>query len=159
MKFSLAAIAGFASAVAGVGLPSAFTLVADGGKTVLTDGNNLWIGANSTTHEIAILRSGENGAVSFTSKNGVPTAFQSLYVIDKEVSPVGLTIPHSGATPKGASTTGFGQTPKGYFSWEGKTWFSIDGYGEAKEKEIFWYGAHNAEYASVNLWVKECKGC
>jgi hypothetical protein len=38
MKFSLAAIAGFASAVAAAKLPAAFTLVADGGKTVLTDG-------------------------------------------------------------------------------------------------------------------------
>lgn len=38
MKFSIAAIAGFASAVAAAKLPSAFTLVADGGKTVLTDG-------------------------------------------------------------------------------------------------------------------------
>jgi hypothetical protein len=38
MKFSLAAIAGFACAVAAAKLPAAFTLVADGGYTVLTDG-------------------------------------------------------------------------------------------------------------------------
>ncbi|OQE18641.1 hypothetical protein PENSTE_c017G07326 [Penicillium steckii] len=157
MKFSIAAIAGFASAVAAAKLPSAFTLVADGGKTVLTDGQNLWVGANTTTHEIAILRSGENGAVSFTSKDGVPTAFQSLYIVKDSVSPVGLTIPHSGATPKDATTIGFDQTEKGYFAHNGKDWFSVDVPDEAGPKEIFWYGAHNAEYGTINLWVKEFK--
>lgn len=38
MKFSIAAIAGLASAAAAASLPAAFTLVADGGRTVLTDG-------------------------------------------------------------------------------------------------------------------------
>lgn len=38
MKFSLAAAAAFVSAVTAATLPSAFTLVADGGNTVLTDG-------------------------------------------------------------------------------------------------------------------------
>lgn len=38
MKFSLATIAAFASAVAAATLPSSFTLVADGGSTVVTDG-------------------------------------------------------------------------------------------------------------------------
>lgn len=36
----------------------------------------------------------------------------------------------------------------------------IDGYGEDKTaKEIFWYGAHNAKYGGIHLWVKEYKGC
>ncbi|KAJ5433464.1 uncharacterized protein N7458_012620 [Penicillium daleae] len=31
-----------------------------------------------------------------------------------------------------------------------------DGYGEDKTaKEIFWYGAHNAKYGGIHLWVKE----
>ncbi|KAJ5979623.1 hypothetical protein N7481_006921 [Penicillium waksmanii] len=157
MKFSLAAIAGFASAVAAAKLPAAFTLVADGGNTVLTDGEHLWIGTNTTTHEIAILRSGANGAVSFTSQNGVPTAFQSLYIVENSVSEIGLTRPHSGATPKDVTTIGFDQTAKGYFARKGDAWFAIDGYGENKAKEIFWYGAHNAEYAGANLWVKKFK--
>jgi hypothetical protein len=38
MKFSIAAITGFVSAISAATLPSAFTLVAEGGKTVLTDG-------------------------------------------------------------------------------------------------------------------------
>lgn len=41
MKFSIAAIAGLASAAAAASLPAAFTLVADGGRTVLTDGGKL----------------------------------------------------------------------------------------------------------------------
>lgn len=39
MKFSIAAIAGFATAISAASLPKAFTLVADGGSTVLTDGS------------------------------------------------------------------------------------------------------------------------
>jgi hypothetical protein len=38
MKFPIGAIAGLASATAAASLPAAFTLVADGGRTVLTDG-------------------------------------------------------------------------------------------------------------------------
>jgi hypothetical protein len=38
MKFSIAAITGFVSAISAASLPSAFTLVAEGGKTVLTNG-------------------------------------------------------------------------------------------------------------------------
>lgn len=41
MKFSIAAVAGLLSAVSGASLPAAFTLVAEGGLTVLTDGGTL----------------------------------------------------------------------------------------------------------------------
>lgn len=72
MKFSIATLAGLASAISAASLPSAFTLVADGGLTVQTDGGmsssflisqreitnphpeNAWIGANTTTHEVLI---------------------------------------------------------------------------------------------------------
>ncbi|GLI81636.1 hypothetical protein PoHVEF18_010021 [Penicillium ochrochloron] len=145
MNFSIAAVAGLASATATASLPAAFTLVADGGRTVLTDG---------------VRASGENSPVSFTSKSETPTGFQSLYIVENEVAPVSLTRPHSGADPDGASTTRFGVNDDGYFTHNGNAWFAIDGYGEDKTaKEIFWYGAHNAEYGSINLWVKECKGC
>jgi hypothetical protein len=74
MKFSLATIAAFASAVSAATLPSAFTLVADGGYTVLTDGRKcseslytmqvpsnitaeyLYVNGNSTSNEIAICK-------------------------------------------------------------------------------------------------------
>lgn len=54
MKFSLATITAFAGAISAASLPSAFTLVAEGGKTVLTDGQNAYINANTTDHEILI---------------------------------------------------------------------------------------------------------
>ncbi|KAJ5548369.1 hypothetical protein N7513_005603 [Penicillium frequentans] len=158
MKFSIATVAALASAVS-ASLPAAFTLVADGGKTVLTDGQNLWIGANTTTHEIAILRSSNTGDVSFTSKDETPTGFQSLYMIPNEVEPLAFTRPHSGAMPKGANMTGFGVNNKGYFTHGGKAYFAVDGYGSNPAKEIYWYGSHNAEYMAANLYVKECKGC
>ncbi|KAJ5949873.1 hypothetical protein N7454_001457 [Penicillium verhagenii] len=158
MKFSIAAITGLAGAVTAT-LPAAFTLVAEGGKTVLTDGQNLWIGGNTTTQEIAILRSSNNGDVSFTSKSETPTGFQTLYMIPNDVEPIAFTVPHSGAMPQGANMTGFGANAKGLFTHGGKAWFAVDGYGDQEAKEIFWYGAHNAEYEGANLYVKECKGC
>jgi hypothetical protein len=54
MKFSLATISAFVGAISAANLPNAFTLVAEGGNTVLTDGQNAYIGANTTTHEILI---------------------------------------------------------------------------------------------------------
>ncbi|KAJ5209225.1 hypothetical protein N7449_003604 [Penicillium cf. viridicatum] len=158
MKFSLATITAFAGAISAASLPDAFTLVAEGGKTVLTDGQNAYINANTTDHEILILRGGSpNGLVSYTAKNGVPTAFQNLYIVEDSVSPLGLTVPHSGAVPEGGNTTGFGVNDQGLFTHGGKAWFAIDGYGESEVKEIFWYAAHNAEYRSEQLYVKELK--
>jgi hypothetical protein len=193
MKFSLATIAAFASAVSAATLPSAFTLVADGGYTVLTDGRKyseflytmqepsnitseyLYVNGNSTSNEIAICKNPlipqppihthpnkntvhstpDTGAVSFTSKNAVPTGWQNLYVVEKDVLPVGLTRPHSGAVPEGASINDFGVTDDGYFGHAGKDYFAIDGYGSNPQKTIYWYGSHNSEYKAVNLWVKE----
>ncbi|OQD71522.1 hypothetical protein PENPOL_c001G03333 [Penicillium polonicum] len=158
MQFSLATIVAFAGAISAANLPNAFTLVAEGGKTVLTDGQNAYIGANTTDHEILILRGGSpNGLVTYTAKNGVPTAFQNLYIVENSVSPLGMTLPHSGAVPEGGNTTGFGVNEEGLFTHGGKAWFAIDGYGENEVKEIFWYAAHNAEYRSENLYVKELK--
>ncbi|KAJ5771147.1 uncharacterized protein N7511_003198 [Penicillium nucicola] len=158
MKFSIAAITGFVSAISAATLPSAFTLVAEGGKTVLTDGQNAFVGANTTDHEILILRGGSpNGLVSFTSKSDVPTAFQNLYIIEDSVSPLGMTIPHSGAVPQGGNMTGFGVNDKGLFTHGGKAWFAVDGYGSNPVKEIYWYAAHNAEYRTEQLYVKELK--
>ncbi|CAI7637048.1 unnamed protein product [Penicillium viridicatum] len=157
MKFSLATIVAFAGAISAASLPNAFTLVAEGGKTVLTDGENAYIGANTTSHEILILRGNPNGLVTYTAKNGVPTAFQNLYIIENDVAPVGLTRPHSGAVPEGGNTTGFGVNEEGLFTHGDKAWFAINGYGENEVKEIFWYAGHNAEYRGENLYVKELK--
>ncbi|KAL4922393.1 hypothetical protein BDW62DRAFT_52362 [Aspergillus aurantiobrunneus] len=158
MKFSLASIAAFASAVTAATLPPAFTLVADGGLTVLTNGQYLFVGGNTTKNEIAIFHATpDTGAVSFTSKGAVPTAFQNLYVVEKDVLPVELTRPHSGNMPDGASMLDFGVNDEGYFTHAGKDWFAVDGYGSNPQKTVYWYGAHNSVYRAVNLWVKEFK--
>ncbi|KAL4795133.1 hypothetical protein BDV19DRAFT_389536 [Aspergillus venezuelensis] len=157
MKF-FATVAAFASAAAAASLPSAFTLVGDGGQTVLTDGQYLYVGGNTTTNEIAIFHSTpDTGAVSFTSQNGVPTAFQNIYVIPNTVSPVSMTIPHSGATPEGASMTNFGVNDDGYFTHDNKAYFAVEGYGSNPQKTIYWYEAHSSTYRAENLWVKEFK--
>ncbi|KAE8370299.1 hypothetical protein BDV27DRAFT_119608 [Aspergillus caelatus] len=166
MKFSVAAFASLLSVVSAAAVPSnntalpaAFTLVADGGRTALTDGQYVYVGGDATDgKEILILRSAANGMVSFTSKDGVPTAFQNLYIVEKDVTPVSLTIPHSGAIPENGNMNGFGQNAQGYFTNNGRPWFSVD-VGDAPSKQVYWYGGHNAEYYGLNLWVKECKGC
>lgn len=118
----------------------------------------LYVNGNTTTNEVAIFHSApDTGRVSFTSKSAVPTAFQSLYVVENSVVPVGLTVPHSGATPEGASTLDFGVNDDGYFTHAGKDYFAIDGYGSVKQKTVYWYGSHNSVYKAVNLWVKEFK--
>ncbi|KAL4804406.1 hypothetical protein BDV18DRAFT_143113 [Aspergillus unguis] len=159
MKFSLAAAAAFVSAVTAASLPSSFTLVADGGKTVLTDGEYLYVGGDAVNgKEVAIFSATpDTGAVSFTSENATATGFQNIYVIEKQVSPVGMTRPHSGQVPDGASTSDFGVNDDGYFTHAGNAYFAIDGYGDVAQKEVYWYGAHNSEYMNVNLYVKEFK--
>ncbi|KAJ5960674.1 uncharacterized protein N7479_007824 [Penicillium vulpinum] len=158
MKFSLAAITTFIGAISATSLPNAFTLVAEGGKTVLTDGQNMYIGRNTTNYEILILRGGSpNGLVSYTAKNAVPTGFQNLYIVEDSVSPVGLTLPHSGAVPEGGNVTGFGVNDQGLFTQGDRDWFSVEGYGDNPVKEIYWYGAHNSVYRGEKLYVKELK--
>ncbi|EKV06748.1 hypothetical protein Pdw03_3737 [Penicillium digitatum] len=158
MKFSLATITAFVGAISAAKLPNAFTLVADGGYTVLTDGQNAYIGANTTDHEILILRGGSpNGLVTYTAQNSVPTAFQNLYVIENDVLPIGLTAPHSGAVPAGGNITAFGVNDQGLFTYDGKDWFAVEGYGDNEVKEIYWYGSHSSTYRALNLYVKELK--
>ncbi|KAI9375166.1 hypothetical protein BJX61DRAFT_191973 [Aspergillus egyptiacus] len=158
MKFSLASIAAFVSAVTAASLPPAFTLVAEGGSTVLTDGQYLYVNGNTTSQEIAIFRSnGDTGMVTFTSKDSTPTGFQNVFVVENTVLPVELTRPHSGAVPEGASMSDFGMTDDGYFTHADKDWFAVDGYGSNPQKTIYWYGAHSSTYRAMPLWVKEFK--
>lgn len=56
-------------------------------------------------------------SASFTSIHGVPTGSQRIYIYPVESKPIGFTIPHSGAVPTGASTTGFGEYT-GAFSFD-----------------------------------------
>ncbi|PLB34746.1 uncharacterized protein BDW47DRAFT_111581 [Aspergillus candidus] len=168
MKLSLASIATLLSAVsaaavpavsAAPALPKAFTLVAEGGYTLLTNGENIYFGGNGTDKEILILHSGPNGALSYTQQNAVPTAFQNLFIVEKEVSPLGLTRPHSGALPEGGNMTAFGVNERGFLTQGGNDWFAVEGYGDNPVKEVYWYGRHSSTYKAAPLWVKECRGC
>lgn len=96
---------------------------------------------------------------TFTSKNQTPTGWQNLYVVDGQVAPAGLTLPHSAALPEGASTTGFGVDKDGYFTHNGKQYFGVEGYGDNPERVVYWVDGHSSTQRIANLWVKECKGC
>lgn len=203
MKLSIAAIATLLGAVSAAAvpaasaaptLPKAFTLVAEGGYTLLTNGGTflnpsitLWLPLiafqktstsaataptrisssvspsihpiSRTNHLTNAVHSGPNGALSYTQRNAVPTAFQNLFIVEKEVLPLGLTRPHSGALPEGANMTAFGVNERGFLTQGGNDWFAIDGYGENPVKEVYWYGRHSSTYKAAPLWVKECKGC
>ncbi|KAI2786894.1 hypothetical protein POX_g09290 [Penicillium oxalicum] len=161
MKFSLAAVAGFASAALAASLPEAFTLVADGGETVVTDGQNLFVGSDANANEVLVLRgNAENTMLSFTSKNSTPTGFQNLWVVENDVLPVGLTLPHSAAYPEGASETGFGVNDDGLLTHNGEAYFAVDGYASGdKPLKVYWYGRHSSTYKGLSLTVKECKDC
>ncbi|RHZ63412.1 uncharacterized protein CDV56_101801 [Aspergillus thermomutatus] len=158
MKFSVAAASSFIAATVAATLPEAFTLVAEGGYTVLTDGTNAFIGADATTHPILLLRPASNGMVSYTAQDQTPTGWQNLYVVQDTNEPIALTVPHSGATPAGANLTGFGVNDEGYFTVGGETLFGV--LADAGEsKEVYWVGGEDGQFQNAPLWVKECKGC
>ncbi|KAE8372211.1 hypothetical protein BDV26DRAFT_274597 [Aspergillus bertholletiae] len=162
MKFSIAAVAGLLSAVSAASLPAAFTLVAEGGLTVLTDGEYLYYGGNGTDANKAIAifhATPDTGAVSYTAKDASPTGWQNLYIVEKDTAPVGLTRPHSAAVPEGATTIGFNVNDKGLFAHGDNAYFAVDGYGENPVKTVYWYGRHSSTYRASDLYVKECKGC
>ncbi|PYI04661.1 hypothetical protein BO78DRAFT_449319 [Aspergillus sclerotiicarbonarius CBS 121057] len=157
MKFSIVALAGLASAVSAASLPARFSLAADDNSPVLTDGQYAYIGNDtSKSTQKLILTSGTNGALTYLAKGAVPTAWQNLYIIEDSVSAISFTIPHSGAVPEHANTTGFGVNEQGLLTHGGKAWFAIDGYGDVPAKEVNWYGAHNSEYMAANLKVVDC---
>ncbi|GKZ23235.1 hypothetical protein AbraIFM66951_001263 [Aspergillus brasiliensis] len=157
MKFSIVALAGLASAVSAASLPARFTLVGDDNTPVVTDGQNVYLGKDSSkdTSKL-ILSSGSNGALTYLADGAVPTAWQNLYIIEDSVSPIAFTIPHSGAVPEHANTTGFGVNDEGLLTQGGRAWFAVDGYGDVPSKEVYWYGAHSSEYMAANLKVQEC---
>ncbi|KAL4894925.1 hypothetical protein BDV59DRAFT_175277 [Aspergillus ambiguus] len=159
MKFSLAAVSSFVAASIAATLPEAFTLVGEGGNTVLTDGTHAIISHNvtdATTYPILVLHSSQS-QVTYTRQGSPPTAWQNLYVIKDGVKPIAMTIPHSGATPNGALLSGFGMTDDGYFTFNGKQAFAVD--PNAGDRQKIYYLGGDSQYQQAPLWVKECKGC
>ncbi|KAJ5569237.1 hypothetical protein N7450_011723 [Penicillium hetheringtonii] len=125
MKFALAIITAFAGTVAAAGFPLYFTLVGNGGQTVLNDGENLYVGGGTL----------DDRETAFLSRPGaVSTAVQDLYIVENSVKPVALSSPHSAEFPKGASYLNFSVTADGYLDHNSEQLFVVDGYGDAKER-------------------------
>ncbi|PLB43393.1 hypothetical protein P170DRAFT_514621 [Aspergillus steynii IBT 23096] len=156
MKLSIAAVSSFVAATLAASLPEAFTLVAEGGKTALTDGSHVLIGADANENAILVLKSGNGGQVTYTREGSPPTGWQNLYVIEDAIKPVSLTVPHSGATPDKANLTGFGQSEDGYFTFGGKQLFGVS---PQNPEQVSYIGLGHSNYEVTPLWVKECKGC
>lgn len=104
------------------------------------------------TLTICIVRGGsQNTRVTYNAKDQTPTGWQNLYVIENADKPIALTVPHSGATPQGASMTGFGVNEQNQFTFNGQAAFGI----EAQKMHYLGTGAGQ----KTPLTVKECKDC
>jgi len=157
MKFSVAAVAAFASAALAA-LPSSwpkFSLRAEGGAFVVTDGQYLYTGG-SETDAILHLTADDSDLSSlyltYTAANATPTAFQFLYVVQEDVQPVGLTLPHSAELPTGANMTGFSVRDDGVLLQGGEPWFASNG---SASSQIMWLGLGHSRYQQLLLYVAE----
>ncbi|KAE8376045.1 hypothetical protein BDV26DRAFT_266478 [Aspergillus bertholletiae] len=152
MKFTIAAASSFIAAALAATLPEAFTLVADGGNTVLTDNTHAIVDA-SQANKLKILRlKSANGAITFLQEGQQPNSLQSFYAIKDDVQPLGLTSPHSAVIPSGAVLNAWGVTDDGYLTFNGENSFGLS----ADNKEIYYLGK-DSDIPKVSLWVKELK--
>ncbi|KAE8338712.1 hypothetical protein BDV24DRAFT_137541 [Aspergillus arachidicola] len=153
MKFTLAAASTFITAALAATLPKSFTLVADGGNTVLTDNTNAIVDASqATTLEILRLKSEDGKTITFTQQALPPTSWQNLYAIAGKSEPLGLTTPHSAAIPDGAVLNGWGITDDGYLTFNGQ-----NNFGLSEDKHQIYFLGEDATVPKVTLWVKELK--
>ncbi|ODM14723.1 hypothetical protein SI65_09912 [Aspergillus cristatus] len=154
MKLSIAAVSSFIAAAMAASLPESFTLVADGGKTVLTDGSNAFIGGSTDDKKILFLRGGSAGSqVTYTADDQTPTGWQNLYAITNANKPIALTVPHSGATPEGANINGWGVNDDGYFTFNGEQAFAVQ--GDDGAQKIYYLGAGEGQFQKTPLYVKK----
>ncbi|GLA53383.1 hypothetical protein AnigIFM63604_010474 [Aspergillus niger] len=165
MKFlSLATALSSLIATVSASIPSTYTLVADGGWTVVTDGTHLYIGTGDIEHyPILILKGGANNTMITGHKQyDTSTPLQHLYVKEDETAPIALTKP-DGAAPAGASVTGFGVDGDNYLLLDGEEAWGVEP-SEGQIRKIYWLGGDDGdegegEYEGIGLWVKECRGC
>ncbi|PYH40074.1 uncharacterized protein BP01DRAFT_370199 [Aspergillus saccharolyticus JOP 1030-1] len=160
MRYSITTvICALAAGAAALPFPSAYTLVADGGWTVVTDGTHAFIGTGDIeNYPILILKGGNNhgkitGAAQHRASNGV----QHLYVMSSTDAPMALTSPDSDA-PGDAVVSEFGVDDQNYLTVNGKSAFGVDP-NSGPIREIYHLGGSDSQYQPISLWVKECKGC
>ncbi|OOF91777.1 hypothetical protein ASPCADRAFT_210756 [Aspergillus carbonarius ITEM 5010] len=148
-----------AATVSAAPFPSAYTLVADGGWTVVTDGTNAYIGTGDiANYPILILKGGnDNSMITGTEQHKSSTGVQHLYVTQEGNTPVALTGPNAGA-PAGAVLTGFGVNDQNYLTVDGQSSFGVDP-SEGQIRKIYHLDGSGGQYQKISLWVKECKGC
>ncbi|GKZ26330.1 hypothetical protein AbraIFM66951_002238 [Aspergillus brasiliensis] len=144
--------------------PSTYTLVADGGWTVVTDGTHLYIGTGDIQHyPILILKGGSNNtAITGHKQYDTTTGTQHLYVLEDQTKPIGLTDPNDAAAA-GASVTGFGVDEDNYLLLNGEEAWGVQP-REGQVRRIYWLGGDDiddadGEFEGIGLWVKECRGC
>ncbi|KAF2137389.1 uncharacterized protein K452DRAFT_291640 [Aplosporella prunicola CBS 121167] len=106
MKFSFAAITAFAAAAMAKNFDK-FTVATDGGAQLVTDGQYFYKATGPNEKRPLAILSGGDGKVTFTAEGAAPTGWQNLYVIEKAVQPLSMTVPHSGATPINANISAF----------------------------------------------------
>ncbi|OGM49845.1 hypothetical protein ABOM_001602 [Aspergillus bombycis] len=153
MKLTLAAASTFIATALAATLPKSFTLVADGGNTVLTDNSHAIVDASqANTREILRLTSNDGASISFTQQGLPPTAWQDFYAIPGDVQPLALTVPHSGDHPADAVFNGWGVTDDGYLTFNGENSFGLS----EDNKQVYYLGTES-DIPKVSLWVKELK--
>ncbi|GAA92578.1 hypothetical protein AKAW_10692 [Aspergillus luchuensis IFO 4308] len=183
--FSLATTLTSLIATVSASLPSTYTLVADGGWTVVTDGTHLYIGTGDIKHYPILIRAPpfplpqthpqtNTNPIYNTVKGGsndtmitghkqydTTTGTQHLYVKKGETAPIALTEPN-GAAPAGASVTGFDVDEGDYLLLDGVEAWGVEP-NEGQIRRIYWLGEEEDnvgdEYKGIGLWVKECRGC
>ncbi|RAH41032.1 uncharacterized protein BO95DRAFT_485768 [Aspergillus brunneoviolaceus CBS 621.78] len=162
MKYSIVAVVpALAASAAALPFPSAYTLVADGGWTVVTDGAHAFIGTGDIdNYPVLILKGGNNNSkITGAAQHRSSTGVQNLYVMGSTDAPVTLTSPDADA-PSGAVVAGFGVDNQNYLTVNGKSSaFGVDP-NSGQIREIYHLGkGSDSQYQPISLWVKECKGC
>ncbi|RAL07334.1 uncharacterized protein BO97DRAFT_418626 [Aspergillus homomorphus CBS 101889] len=184
MKYSIATLVSvLAAGAAALPFPSAYTLVADGGWTVVTNGTHAFIGTGDINNYPILIRKPQltpykphhppqhplttpadtvkggnnNGKITGTAQHRASGGVQHLYVMQSTDAPVTLTSPDSDA-PTGAVVSGFGIDDQNYLTVNGKSSFGVDP-NSGQIKEIYHLAGSGSQYQPISLWVKECKGC
>ncbi|PLN80180.1 hypothetical protein BDW42DRAFT_171359 [Aspergillus taichungensis] len=155
MKFALTTISFVATSLA-ASLPSSFTLVAEGGNTLLTDGNHALIAPHLANHLPILILNRIGDQITYTSDDAPPFTWQNLYVVEGDIEPIGLTNPYTGAMPANASISGFGVNEQGHLTHKGNTEFGTLAAAE-DDKPIWWLGYSSGRFDGVPLWVKELR--
>ncbi|KAI9730652.1 MAG: hypothetical protein M1818_008134 [Claussenomyces sp. TS43310] len=137
------------------------------GETSLVSFANgsIWIGGiKSEVYSEPFLAQSGQGRLVFTSYHSVPTGWQLVYIYPNETTPVGLTVPHGGAIPQGASSSGFAFDDEGLLKYNGANkFFGCQTAVESKLQtyEIYWIGDSEPNGVSCigPLYLEQDDGC